>query len=198
MTTGMFINEKNKRKKGGRPRKKLKSGPKPTLDLDQKTLDRIELIAKDLITQKEASGKVGVSRSTFHNFLNNHPEAMEAWHRGRDEGKRDFRQLQIKAAKDGSVPMLIHLGKHYLDQHDKSEQKIDITDSRTTEQLESGIVAIARQIDEVRTGNKPKSVLIEHSTEPVTDLSPLSPATRVPRSGQDSPGTAVDGSEPDR
>jgi hypothetical protein len=49
---------------------------------------------------------------------------------GRENGKTSLRRLQWKAATGGSVPMLIHLGKHYLGQFDRPAPSSDPPDER--------------------------------------------------------------------
>ena len=45
-------------------------------------------------------------------------------------GKISLRRSQFKAATGGNVTMLIWLGKQFLDQKDKTEQDIEISDRR--------------------------------------------------------------------
>ena len=45
-------------------------------------------------------------------------------------GKISLRRTQMKAAMDGNVTMLIWLGKQFLEQKDKTEQNIEISDRR--------------------------------------------------------------------
>jgi hypothetical protein len=47
--------------------------------------------------------------------------------KGRAKLKMSLRRQQVKKAKEGSVPMLIWLGKQYLDQRDRHEiQQVDV------------------------------------------------------------------------
>jgi type 1 glutamine amidotransferase len=46
---------------------------------------------------------------------------MAAWEKGHVQFNSSLRQKQIEMANSGSVPMLIWLGKQYLDQKDKAE-----------------------------------------------------------------------------
>ena len=47
----------------------------------------------------------------------------------RAKGAKTLRQLQLKAAMDGSIPMQIWLGKQYLGQSEKREEKIEVKNS---------------------------------------------------------------------
>jgi hypothetical protein len=49
----------------------------------------------------------------------------EIYHQGKESGKISLRRMQWKRARAGSDPMLIHLGKHYLGQREKSDDSDD-------------------------------------------------------------------------
>lgn len=46
------------------------------------------------------------------------------------KGRMSLRRKQFEVAQSGSIPMLIWLGKQYLEQHDKHEAPITIEDDR--------------------------------------------------------------------
>jgi hypothetical protein len=58
-------------------------------------------------------------------------------------GKSSLRRWQFKKAQDGSVPMLIWLGKQYLGQRDRTEY----TENVTSEKLDS----LLEQLDDSNT-----------------------------------------------
>lgn len=98
---------------GGRPR---------SIDCDAKTLKRLAALGQLQCTQEEAAASLGVGLRTLKQFFAEYPESREAWQAGRDMGQVSVRRAQYKAGvKDGNVQMLVHLGKHYLGQTDKSE-----------------------------------------------------------------------------
>ena len=98
---------------GGRPR---------SIVCDDKTLKRLAALGQLQCTQEEAAASLGVGLRTLKAFFTEYPESREAWQAGRDMGQVSVRRAQYKAGvKDGNVQMLVHLGKHYLGQTDKSE-----------------------------------------------------------------------------
>lgn len=48
--------------------------------------------------------------------------------KGRQQGKMKLRDMQLKCAEKGNVAMLIFLGKQYLGQSDKIEERIETKD----------------------------------------------------------------------
>ena len=83
--------------------------------------DTVEKLASIGCTQEEIATVVGCSRETINRRFKK-PIAA-----GHDRLRMSLRRWQYEKAKEGSVPMLIWLGKQYLDQKDK-------TDSTVTEQ----------------------------------------------------------------
>ena len=84
-------------------------------------------LVKDLAgiacTQAEIAGILGVSVDTLardEQFCGIYKEEI-------DGARSSLRRIQWKAAKEGSVPMMIFLGKQYLGQRDKPEGE-SITD----------------------------------------------------------------------
>ena len=63
-----------------------------------------------------------VSRDSFYKLRQKRPEIQEAIDEGQANLHKSIRMAQVKAGVDeGNVQMLIHLGKHYLDQKEKME-----------------------------------------------------------------------------
>jgi len=96
---------------GGRP---------PKLVPDDKTLKSITGLALIGCTKKEAAAALFVSEPTFHKFMNDHPEAAEAWEIGEGNMRASLRRKQWKLA-DKNAAMAIFLGKNLLGQTDKVE-----------------------------------------------------------------------------
>ena len=102
---------------------KNKGGRPPVLVEDEATLKKVKQAASRLHTQGEAAELLGVAHSTFEGFLRNSSLAREAWDSGQQSGRGKLRQMQLKLAEDGHPSMLMWLGKQYLDQADKNENK---------------------------------------------------------------------------
>lgn len=90
----------------GRPKKKI----------DYQTVEKLASIQ---CTQEEISNFLGISTRT----LQKDEEFLRIYKKGLDNGKMSLRRWQYKKAQDGNVSMLIWLGKQYLGQMDKVENK---------------------------------------------------------------------------
>lgn len=90
----------------GRPKKKI----------DYQTVEKLASIQ---CTQEEISNFLGISTRT----LQKDEEFLRIYKKGLDNGKMSLRRWQYKKAQDGNVSMLIWLGKQYLGQTDKVENK---------------------------------------------------------------------------
>lgn len=90
---------------------------KGVLQADEETLRTIFELAKLLCTQKEIAGVLGVSDRTLSKFLNEVPEAHDAWEDGQSHGKISLRRKQFGLA-DKNAPAAIFLGKNMLGQKD--------------------------------------------------------------------------------
>ena len=76
---------------------------------------KVEQLASYGCTNTEIAEYFGVNESTIRRSF------AEFLTKGRASGKIKLRQLQMKAAEQGNVTMLIWLGKQVLGQQDKSE-----------------------------------------------------------------------------
>lgn len=83
---------------------------RPKLEIDAK---QVELLASAFCTDKEIAAKLGCSSDTL---TRNYADALK---KGRESAKCNLRALQWRSANKGSVPMLIWLGKQYLNQRDR-------------------------------------------------------------------------------
>lgn len=79
----------------------------------------VEKLANIQCTQEEISNFLGISTRT----LQKDEEFLRIYKKGLDNGKMSLRRWQYKKAQDGNVSMLIWLGKQYLGQTDKVENK---------------------------------------------------------------------------
>jgi len=82
------------------------------IPIDEKQVERMAAIG---CTDTEIAIILNISESYLKR------RAAEALKRGRARLKRSLRRKQIQLALKGSVPMLIWLGKQYLDQKDKQD-----------------------------------------------------------------------------
>ena len=109
---------KNKNFNTDQSRNKRKVGrPKKNIDYDE-----VERLAELFCTQKEIAYALNVSVRT----LQNDEQFLRIYNSGLHKAKISLRRKQFDLA-DKSHQMAIWLGKQYLDQTDKIEQKQEIT-----------------------------------------------------------------------
>jgi AraC-like DNA-binding protein len=102
---------------------KEKTGPKgPSKPLTDEKFSQLKEMIKIQCTQEECCAVLGMSDSTLKRRLKERGiDNFEELHRDlRAEGRRSIRRMQWEAATNGNTKMLEILGKHYLDQRDKS------------------------------------------------------------------------------
>ena len=88
---------------------------RPKADIDPK---KVFELAKIGCTGEEIATVLGYSRKTI---LMRFRAELD---RGRDDMRMSLRRWQYTKAREGSVPMLIWLGKQYLDQRDKADTTV--------------------------------------------------------------------------
>lgn len=130
--TPIKFEEAPSKKKMGRPRTRperdpgpLRIGRPPAIELTDQTLNQIRLLAKTRVTKAEAAAHFEVDYNTFDSFLRKHKKAQDVWTKGEAQFNIGLRSKQIELANSGNVPMLIWLGKQFLDQRDKHEHSGD-------------------------------------------------------------------------
>ena len=89
---------------------------RPAKDVDGELVRKLAAIG---CTQDEIGGVCGVDQSQISRRF------ASEFALGAAQCKTSLRRHQWKSVRDGSVPMMIHLGKHYLGQHDKPEPEND-------------------------------------------------------------------------
>lgn len=122
--------------------KKKKVGRK-TIELDR---DQFESLCGMLCTEEEIAGFFKVSVDTVERWCKREygKKFCEVSKIYAEMGKASLRRAQFATAMAGNVTMQIFLGKNYLGQSDKKEQKVEVKDENTTklahilEQLEEG------------------------------------------------------------
>jgi hypothetical protein len=116
----------------------VKAGRKPKkIDFEQ-----VKHCCEIHCTLEETAAVLGISEKTLRSKIETEYKLtfaeFYAQHQGK--GKASLRRVQWQVAQDGSVPMLIWLGKQYLGQADKIDTKSEITgdpmDSRVKDLIE--------------------------------------------------------------
>jgi len=85
---------------------------RPKVDIDPKKVFELARIG---CSGEEIATVLGCARVTLYNRFRDELD------KGRDDMRTSLRRWQYMKAKEGSVPMLIWLGKQYLDQRDKAD-----------------------------------------------------------------------------
>ena len=97
-------------------------------DKEEFTLEqKLKFMAQLQCTIDEAAGQLDISPATFRKMLSENMHLKEIWERGPAKGRVSLRRQQFQQASGFSpqaVAMAIHLGKHWLGQHDKSNVEI--------------------------------------------------------------------------
>lgn len=122
---------------------KKKKGGRKTIELDR---EQFETLCGMLCTEEEIAGFFKVSVDTVERWCKREygKKFCEVFKIYAEAGRVSLRRAQFAAAMAGSVPMMIFLGKNYLGQSDKKEQKVEVKDEQRTklahilEQLEEG------------------------------------------------------------
>jgi hypothetical protein len=95
-------------------KKKANGRPKKIIDYDL-----VESLAEIQCTQAEIAATLKISVKT----LQRDEKFSRIYKQGMDTGRKSLRRMQWAAAKKGNTTMLVWLGKQYLHQSDKVEQK---------------------------------------------------------------------------
>ena len=91
---------------------------RPKTEIDYLTVRRL---AQVQCTQEMIASALGMSVRT----LQNDPEFLRVYYEGKEDGKSAILSMQYKLAMGGNADMLKWLGKNYIKQADKIEQKND-------------------------------------------------------------------------
>jgi hypothetical protein len=105
------------------------------------------------LTIEEMAHVLGVDRHTLGARIRSDQEFAAALKKGRAKAQLMIRYQQFKAAQNGSVRMLIHLGKIYLGQTGKTEERdpddgplrFDLNKA-TVDEIKSEIARLAEEI----------------------------------------------------
>lgn len=119
----------------GAPRKKPGNRKpllgRPPIDMNE---DLVFKLAAIHCTYEEIAAFFNVDRTViFERF-------QDVVKRGKEVGKISVRRLQIKAARRGSIPMLIWLGKQLLGQ----QENVEVKDESTMKKVDSMLEALMK------------------------------------------------------
>tara|TARA_R110001606_G_C15316121_1_gene644165 strand:- start:989 stop:1339 length:351 start_codon:yes stop_codon:yes gene_type:complete len=89
---------------------------KPPIELDTNQIARLASIQCSV---REIASVMGVCKDVIYNNF------MDAVNEGREKGKVSLRRRQWEVADEGDTRMLIHLGKHWLDQRDDKPENTE-------------------------------------------------------------------------
>lgn len=123
----------------GRPR---------ALTPDDRTLAQIFELGRMRATMHEAASILLVSHKTFQRFLNECEAAKDAWVQGQDGACVSLRRAQLQAALEGSTAMMVHLGRHWLGQTDKSLEDDPASAEKVVavDKLEAAFAAVRQKL----------------------------------------------------
>lgn len=119
--------QKNRGKENtmGRPRIEIKA-------------EEFEKMCEIQCTLTEIATVLGCSEDTIERWCKRTYEKTfaEAYKKFSDGGKMSLRRMQFRAAEQGSVSMMIWLGKQWLGQSDKQEVAVGQKDDATIKEME--------------------------------------------------------------
>lgn len=104
------------------PKKKMGAPTK----LNAAQIEQLKKLASIFCSMEEIASIAGVSKSALEKNKTYYAAIKE----GREHGRCSLRKKQFEVALGGNVGMLIWLGKQYLEQSDKLEQKSEVTEKR--------------------------------------------------------------------
>lgn len=109
---------------------------RPKIDIDA---EQVRKLAAMHCTIAEIAAFFDCSRDTIERNY-----AAEI-NKGRQQGKMQLRDWQLQSAKKGNVAMLIFLGKQYLGQSDKVEERIETRDSGSDSTIDKLVDLIVKE-----------------------------------------------------
>ena len=83
--------------------------------------DLLERLCNIQCTNEEIAAGLDIGVNTVTRLLQSDEHFGEVYNKGKANGRMSVRRMQFKAAQEGSIGMMIWLGKQVLGQSDKSE-----------------------------------------------------------------------------
>lgn len=98
------------------------AGGRPTIELTDKDWKTLEGLCELHCTGEECAGILDIDYDTLNARIHDRfgISFSEYFSKKSAPGKISLRRMQFAKAKKGETKMLIHLGKHWLQQHDKN------------------------------------------------------------------------------
>lgn len=129
---------------------KIKTNGRPRYKLNELGAELVESLARCFCTEEEIAAVLDVNLDTLKR-----PENREAFaeciKKGQESGKSTLRQRQFRAAMNGSITMLIWLGKQYLGQSDE----VELTgDNEIMQRVDDMTAAINKQAAKIAKDKK--------------------------------------------
>lgn len=113
-------------------------GGRPPIVIDY---DAVERLGQIQCTQEEIANVLNISLArAVHD-----DKFVQAHRKGMEVGKASLRRQQFKGAEQGNATMLVWLGKQYLGQSDKIENRHSVIDGQSRELSNAELDAIARR-----------------------------------------------------
>lgn len=99
-----------------KPTKRGRGQPKKQFDLEV-----VEKLGTLHCTMEDMAGFLGADHKTVEGRMRDNPDFAAAYKRGLGKGQVSLRRRQFEAMENGSVAMMIWLGKQWLGQTEKIE-----------------------------------------------------------------------------
>lgn len=84
-----------------------KSGPKPKLEINEKTLKEIERLSEQRFTQQQMHEYFGIGHDTWYSLVKKHPEMSDIIKRGRAKSYGFVVSKLMQQINDGNITAII-------------------------------------------------------------------------------------------
>lgn len=109
---------------------------RPRIELN---VDTFKELCRIQCTLEEIASVMNVSDRTIERWCQREfkESFVDTYKKFSEDGKMSLRRLQFRAAENGSVPMMIWLGKQWLGQTEKQEVAVAKKDDETIKEMEA-------------------------------------------------------------
>ena len=109
---------------------------RPRIELN---VDTFKELCRIQCTLEEIASVMNVSERTIERWCQREfkESFVNTYKKFSEDGKMSLRRLQFRAAENGSVPMMIWLGKQWLGQTEKQEVAVAKKDDETIKEMEA-------------------------------------------------------------